>query len=459
MTDPATILVVDDQESAREFLGRYLEDVGYRTLLADSVEAALRALQAESVDLVITDLRMPEIDGVEGLRRMRSIEPQLPVIVLTAFATVETAVQAMKLGAFDYVRKPFEAEEMEIIVARALEHRRLVEENKKLRAEVASRYRLENIIGKSSAMLKMFEMVRKVSPVDVPVLITGESGTGKDLVARAIHGQSRRAGQTFLSINCAAVPESLLESELFGHEKGAFSGAERARPGYFREADGGTLFLDEIGDMSLGQQAKLLRVLESGELIPVGAEHPVQVDVRLVAATNQNLDERVQAQEFRADLLFRIETVQIRLPPLRERREDIPLLVAYFLERTEVRPGQRAPRLGGAVMKLLLGYDWPGNVRELEHSIEHAVLVAEGDEIGVEDLPPRLRGDVGATAGRAFSTAEGTYRQAKQAFERAYLTDLLERTHGSVSAAARIAGIHRATLHEKLKRLGIGARE
>jgi DNA-binding NtrC family response regulator len=211
--------------------------------------------------------------------------------------------------------------------------------------------------------------------------------------------------------------------------------------------------------MSLGQQAKLLRVLESGELIPVGAEHPVQVDVRLVAATNQNLDERVQSQEFRADLLFRIETVQIRLPPLRERREDIPLLVAYFLERTEVRPGQRAPRLGGAVMKLLLGYDWPGNVRELEHSIEHAVLVAEGDEIGVEDLPPRLRGDVGATAGRAFSTAEGTYRQAKQAFERAYLTDLLERTHGSVSAAARIAGIHRATLHEKLKRLGIGARD
>ncbi len=380
MVERARILVVDDQESARSMLGRYLTAFGYEPRLADSVSAAMATVARERVDLVITDLRMPGLDGLEGLRQLRAFDAGLPTIMLTAHATVETAVQAMKLGAFEYLRKPFEPEELEIVVARALEHRRLVEENQKLKAEVSSRYRLENIIGRAPSMQRLFELVRKVASVDVPVLVSGESGTGKDLVARAIHGLGTRAAATFLSINCAAVPENLLESELFGHERGAFSGAERARLGYFREADGGTLFLDEIGDMSLGQQAKLLRVLESGELIPVGAERPVHVDVRVIAATNQDLEEMARTQRFRRDLLFRIDTVHIRLPPLRERREDIVVLVAHFLEHAPVRPGGSVPRLGKTAMRKLLDYGWPGNVRELEHAIEHAVLVAERTE-------------------------------------------------------------------------------
>jgi len=454
----ATILVIDDQESARTFFGRYLEEVGYKVLLADSVTRALELVGAERVDAVVTDLRMPGMDGLAGLRELKARDAQLPVIMLTAFATVETAVQAMKLGAFDYVKKPFEPEEMEIILARALEHRRLIEENQKLKAEVAGRFRLENMVGRSAAMLKVFELCRKVAGADVPVLVTGESGTGKDLVARALHGLSPRAQKSFLSINCAAVPETLLESELFGHEKGAFTGAERSRPGYFRQADGGTLFLDELGEMSMAAQAKLLRVLESGELIPVGSETPVHVDVRLVAATNRDLEAHVAAGRFRKDLLFRIDIVGVRIPPLRERREDVPLLVAHFLERARVAPGAVPPRLNAAAMRILLDYPWPGNVRELEHAIEHAVLVARGEEIGPDDLPPRLRDADGRKAAwQDPALAEGSYRDARSAFEKVYFREVLARAGGSVSRAAKLAGIHRGTFHEKLNRLGIAA--
>jgi two-component system response regulator HydG len=456
MGEPATILVIDDQESARRFLGRYLEDFGYRVRLADSVATALDQLREAPVDVVITDLRMPGIDGIQGLRQIKALEPQLPVILLTAYATVETAVRAMQLGAFDYLRKPFEAEEMQIVVARALAHQRLVEENRKLRAEIEARYSLENMVGKSLAMEKVFELIRKVAVVDLPVLITGESGTGKDLVARAIHGLSQRSQQTFLSVNCAAVPESLLESELFGHEKGAFSGALRARQGYFREADGGTLFLDEIGDMSAGQQAKLLHVLESGELIPVGADQPVLVNVRVLAASNQDLEQLAEAKRFRSDLLFRIDTVRVQLPPLRERREDIPLLVAHFLERARLRQAAVPPRMGTAAMRQLLDYDWPGNVRELEHAIDHAVVVAEGGEICAEDLPERSRASgTAARPRRASSWSAGTYRNALRAFEKDYFSAILKRAAGNVSEAAALAGVHRATFYEKLKRLGL----
>jgi two-component system response regulator AtoC len=454
MNRKATVLVIDDQESARTLLGRHVEAFGHRSLLAGSVKSALECLQREHVDLVITDLRMPEMDGIEGLRQFKTADAQLPVIVLTAHATIETAVMAMKLGAFDYLRKPFEPEEMEIVVARALEHRRLVEENKKLRAQVDAQYRLENLIGKSAAMTHVFDLIRRVGPARAPVLVTGESGTGKDLVARAIHGLSPRARKTFLSLNCAAVPENLLESELFGHEKGAFSGADRSRAGYFREADGGTLFLDEIGDMSLGQQAKLLRVLESGDFIPVGSEQPVHVDVRVIAATNQDLESLAGQKKFRLDLLFRINTVTIRLPPLRERREDIPVMVAHFLEKNAGGLKGPAPRMSTAAMRALFAYDWPGNVRELEHAIEHAVLVADGDEIGPQDLPPRLHGASSAgTGGR--SALSGAYREARRQFERDYMVDVLKRAEGNISRAADLAGIHRATFHAKLHRLGL----
>jgi two-component system response regulator HydG len=453
MTKGTTILVVDDRASARDFMARYLEGIGYRVLLASSVPEAEEQVATQAVHLVIMDLKMPKIDGIEGLRRLKAHDSMLPVIVLTAYATVETAVTAMKLGARDYLRKPFETEEMEILIARALEHRRLVEENIKLRAAISDRYRLENLIGKSRAMERIFELIRKAAAAELPVLITGESGTGKDLVARAIHGLSRRAERTFLTINCAAVPDSLLESELFGHTRGAFSGAESERAGYFREADGGTLFLDEIGEMSTNQQAKLLQVLESGEFLPVGSDQAQRVDVRIVTATNQDLEGLIEEQRFRQDLLYRIDTVHVHMPPLRERREDIPLLAAHFLERVELRTGRPAPDMGGQAMRLMLSYDWPGNVRELEHSIDHAVMVAESGEISAADLPPRLRGGQDGSAAPAFT---GSYRDEKRRFEQHYFDQVLERAEGNISSAAQLAGLHRATVHEKLKQLGLG---
>ncbi len=455
MDAPSTILVVDDQDSSREVLARFLGELGYTTLAAADVPAALTLLHGHNVDLVITDLRMPRIDGLECLRRIKTLDADLCVIMVTAYASVDTAVAAMKAGAFDYVKKPIEFEELELVVARALRHRGLVRENRELRAQVESRFRVDNIIGKGRAMAAVFELIRKVAPAEVPVLITGESGTGKDLVARAVHGLSRRAHRTFFSVNCAAVPESLLESELFGHVKGAFSGAERARVGYFREADGGTLFLDEIGDMSLAQQAKLLRVLESGELIPVGSEQPVRVDVRLVTATNCNLEELTTGRRFRSDLLFRIDAVRIELPPLRERREDIPLLIEHFLHKA----GNRGLRLSRSAMQKIFDYSWPGNVRELENAIERALLVASGDEVQPSDLPARVRGGSGFGNAQAddVARAEKPFRQARQSFEHAYFAALLERADGNITTAAKLAGLHRATLHAKLKLLGLVA--
>jgi DNA-binding NtrC family response regulator len=455
MAERATILVVDDQAPARDILSRYLEDVGYRPITAESVARAQEILSREIIDAVLVDLRMPGADGIEGLRQFKKYDAQMPVILVTAHATVESAVAAMKLGAFDYLRKPIEFEQLEIVVGRALEHRRLLQENRKLRAVIEERYRLDNLLGKSPRMQALFELIRKVGPADVPVLITGESGTGKDLVAHALHGQSPRAGARFLSINCAAVPESLLESELFGHERGAFSGAVRARTGYFREASGGTLFLDEIGDMSPGHQAKLLHALESGEIIPVGSERPVEVDVRLVTATNRDLEDLTREGKFREDLLFRIDTVRLDLPPLRERRDDIPLLAAHFLERVALTSGAEAPSLGSAAMRCLLDHTWPGNVRELAHAIEHAVLVANGERIEPQDLPGRVLGERSGALPVAARPAGQAFREARTVFERAYFSEIIKRAEGKISLAARLAGIHRATFHKKLRQLGL----
>jgi len=455
MSERASILVVDDQAPARDILSRYLKDVGYRPLTAESVTRAQEILAKEPIDAVLLDLRMPGADGIEGLRQFKKHDAQMPVILVTAHATVESAVAAMKLGAFDYLRKPIEFEQLEIVVGRALEHRRLLQENRKLRAVIEDRYRLDNLLGKSPKMQALFDLIRKVGPADVPVLITGESGTGKDLVARALHGQSPRARAKFLSINCAAVPESLLESELFGHERGAFSGAVRARTGYFREAHGGTLFLDEIGDMSPGQQAKLLHALESGEIIPVGSEHPVRVDVRLIAATNRDLEALTRSGEFREDLLFRIDTVRLELPPLRERRDDIPLLAAHFLERVALTSGVEAPSLTTAAMRRLLDYAWPGNVRELAHAIEHAVLVASGGQIQPEDLPGRVLGEQSVPEAVAVGSDGQSFREARRKFERAYFSGIIKRAEGKISLAAQLAGIHRATFHKKLRQLGM----
>ncbi len=456
MSEPACVLAIDDQETSRTVLARFLGDLKYRALTADSVRSALAVLERERVDVIITDLRMPDMDGLKGLVEFKRVDPDMVVVLVTAYATVDTAVEAMKLGAFDYLKKPFQFDELEMVVTRAVRHRELLRENRELRAEVQSRFRLENLVGKSPAMMRVFDLLRKVAPADVPVLITGESGTGKDLVARAIHGLSPRSGKKFLSLNCAAVPEGLLESELFGHVKGAFTGADRGRPGYFREADGGTLFLDEIADMSLAHQSKLLRVLESGEVVPVGTEQVARVDVRLVAATNKDLEVQVRAGKFREDLLYRIDTVRVELPPLRDRREDIPLLITHFLAKADAGAHGMVHHMGKAAMSRLTDYPWPGNVRELENAVERAVLVAAGAEIGADDLPARVRGAVEAPApGREPQPTllRGAFRDAKRQFELAYFKDLLRKAGGNVTAAARLAGIHRATFHAKLRQL------
>ncbi|MFZ4579846.1 MAG: sigma-54-dependent transcriptional regulator, partial [Myxococcota bacterium] len=328
-----TILFIDDQKSARDLFSRQLDPERFRPLTAPGVLAAEELIRQEAPDVIVTDLRMPDIDGLDGLERFHTLDPELPVILITAFGTVETAVEAMKRGAFDYVRKPFDTGELEIVIDRALGHRNLLRENARLRSEVARKSASDDIICRAPAMMSVMDLAARVAPSDFSVLILGESGTGKDLFAKRIHQLSNRASAPFVSLNCSAIPEHLLESELFGHEKGAFSGATNARAGFFAEADGGTLFLDEIGDMSPNLQPKLLRVLQNGEYYRVGSRRLTKTDVRLVCASNRRIEELVEKGQFRQDLYYRINTVRIALPPLRQRTEDIPLLVEHFLQK------------------------------------------------------------------------------------------------------------------------------
>ncbi len=444
------VLVIDDLEQARQMVKRTLSPACEVFDFA-AVAEALLALGRAEFDVILTDLRMPGIDGLEGLKRFKQKAPEIPVIIMTAFATVETAVAAMKAGAFDYLKKPFDPEELELLVERAVEHVRLRRENAQLKTALAGGYQLHGIVGKSGSMREVVGLLERVAPSDVPVLIEGESGTGKDLLARAVHAMSRRAAGPYLALNMSAIPENLAEAELFGHEKGAFSGADVAREGFFAEAEGGTLFLDEIGTLPLTVQAKLLRVLQDGDYIPVGARKPRKANVRIVAATNEQLRKAVDAGRFREDLFFRLRVVPVRLPPLRERREDIPLLLEHLVKKHSLRLGRPALPLEPAALRAVLDHPWPGNIRELEHAIERALLLARGDAITVEDLPPELAppeaGEAGAEAGR--------YKRARDAWERRWFEDLLREAGGSVARAAELAGLHRSTLYEKLARIGL----
>ena len=455
MSEKPSLMVVDDLDSARQMVKRVLGRA-YAVYDFGSVAEALPALDRAAFDAIVTDLRMPGIDGIEGLRRFKAKVPEVPVILVTAFATVETAVEAMKAGAFDYLKKPFEPEELEIVVARAVEHGRIRRENAQLRSALTSEFSLQGIVGKSQAMKDLVSLLERIAPSDVPILIEGESGTGKDLLARAAHAMSSRAAGPYVALNMSAIPENLAEAELFGHEKGAFTGAEQARAGFFAEADGGTLFLDEVGLLPPGLQPKLLRVLQDGEYIPVGSRKPRKANVRIVAATNEDLRKSVKEGRFREDLWFRLRVVPLRLPPLRERREDVPMLVEHLVKKHALRLSRPPLRPDAEAMRALLDHPWPGNVRELEHAIERGLLLARGDTITLVDLPPELAQpapDAGAGG------AEGRYRRARDAWERKFLEDLLREAGGSVGKAAELAGIHRSTLYEKLARYGLVDKE
>lgn len=447
------VLFIDDQQAARDLFIRLLDPARFQPVVAPGVRAAEDYLRTGPADVVVTDLRMPDVDGLEGLERLHAIDPDLPVVLITAFGTVETAVEAMKRGAFDYLRKPFDPGELEIVIERALQHRQLLQENKHLRSQVARSNVPAEIICAAPAMQPVIRLITRVAPSDASVLMLGESGTGKDVFAQHLHKLSHRASAPFVSINCSAIPEHLLESELFGHEKGAFSGAATARDGFFAEADGGTLFLDEIGDMSLALQPKLLRVLQNGEYYRVGSRRLAKTDVRLVCASNQAMEDLVEKGQFRRDLYYRINTVRIDLPALRQRMEDLPALADLFLAKARQRDPALPSRWSPAALQCMMDYHWPGNVRELQHMVERAALVTDGDVILPSALPDAMHGKAPQ---RSTAVSEDLpFKEARKSFEHSYFTRLLERCHHNVQKAAEEAGLHRSTLYEKLASLGI----
>ncbi|HEX9818622.1 MAG TPA: sigma-54 dependent transcriptional regulator [Methylomirabilota bacterium] len=457
MAEPR-ILIVDDEPDMVDNCARILRRAGHRCLTATDPHRALALLQSEHPDLLLTDLKMPEIDGLALLHRARELDPALPVVVITAFATIESAVAAIKDGAFDYLPKNFSVDQLTLVVERALRQRRLALENRNLREQLQSTLGLDNVVGRSPAMAQVFELLKKAARSEANILVLGESGTGKELIARAVHANSPRAAQAFVPVDCASLPENLLESELFGHEKGAFTGAMRTKPGLMEVASGGTLFLDEIGDLPVSLQVKLLRSLQERQIRRVGGTGLIDVDVRVVSATNRDLRESVARGQFREELYYRVNVIEIRLPPLRERAGDVRLLAQAFLKRY----GQtRVLAYDDAAMAALEAYAWPGNVRELQNVVERACALAEGDMVTLRDLPDHVRAGTrradtpGAAAMPGEAQMAGTHdlglKEAKERWmavlEASYLRQLLERHQGNISAAAKAAGIDRKTFH------------
>jgi DNA-binding NtrC family response regulator len=441
MATKANLLVVDDELIVRDSLDKWFREEGYDVTVADSAQDALAKMAARKFDLALVDIKMPGTDGVELQRRMHEIDPDMLVIIMTGYASVETAVAALKNGAYDYVSKPFDPDDIAHTVHNALSHKHAQEENARLRETVASVVRPQEIVGQSAAMIRVFEAIQTVGPTDATVLITGESGTGKELCARAIHAASPRHYNPMVVIHCGALTETLLESELFGHEKGAFTGAQYRKKGSFEVADGGTVFLDEIGDISLKTQTDLLRVLQEREITRVGSTHPIHVDFRCIAATNKNVQQLVDEGHFRPDLFYRLNVFQIQLPPLRERKGDIPVLVEHFIRKFSASMNKKITRVQPAAMALLDRYQWPGNVRELENAIERAMVVAQEPEIREEDFVLRL------------PVAEPSVRTLEDV-EKAHILSVLQECKGNQTLAAEILDIDRVTLHNKLKKYG-----
>ncbi|TLM68915.1 MAG: sigma-54-dependent Fis family transcriptional regulator [Deltaproteobacteria bacterium] len=456
-TDPKKhrILIVDDEESLREFLSIMLHREGYQVDTAvDGLQAAAH-LRDHTYDLVISDIKMPRMGGLELLRHIKERAPETVVLMVTAFSTTEEAVEAMKQGAYDYITKPFQNEEIRLIVKNALERRELRQENLALKEELGKRYSFEGLIGKSKAMQDVITLIRKVAASPVKVLITGESGTGKELVARAIHFQSDRRDQPFVPINCGAIPENLLESELFGHEKGSFTGAISQKQGLFETASGGTIFLDEIGELPPMMQVKLLRVLQENEFRRVGGTRAIQVDVRVVAATNRQLEEAVSNGSFREDLYYRFNVIRIDLPPLRSRREDIPMLIDWFWERFT---GRKEVQVAEDAMRRLIDYHWPGNIRELENVIERATVLGHEGRITLDCLPPNLlTGVAGGVSPLTDIPETGMDLDAYLGeIEKEILLKALARTNGVRKAAAELLGITFRSIRYRLAKFGYG---
>jgi two-component system, NtrC family, response regulator AtoC len=449
MKNKTEILVVDDEAIIRDSLCDWLKDAGHEVLKAENGAGALEIVEQKRPDIAIVDLVMPGIDGIEFIKRAKAINPAIQVVVMTAYASIPTAITAMKEGAFDYIEKPFSPERIEMLVAKLEEHRQLVEDNIQLSQTLKDQYRFEDIITKSSRMQKIIELIKVVAASHATVLITGESGTGKELVARAIHSQSPRKDRPLIAVSCAALPESLLESELFGHEKGAFTGAHAQRKGKIELAHRGTLFLDEIGEMSANIQVHLLRVLEEKEFTRVGGNELIKVDVRLVSATNRDLQAAIKSGHFREDLYYRLNVVTIDLPPLRERKEDIPLLAEHFLKRFSAENQKTVSGFSGEMMDFLVKYPWPGNVRELENTIERAVILSKGPEIQLADLLQRNS----PLVGKAITG------QSLQDVEREHILSVLNETGGNLARAARILGISRATLYNKSRAYGLNVKK
>jgi DNA-binding NtrC family response regulator len=447
-----TVLVVDDDAGLRESFRLILEDE-YDVIDVTDGHQALEVVRAAQVDVVLLDIRLPEMDGIEVLERIKQLEEQVEVILVTAVKTVKTAVGAMKLGAFDYVTKPFEEDELLATIRRALQKRSLEREVAYLRTELARRSGLDDIVGQHAEMQKLFRTIAQIAQTSSTVLISGESGTGKELVARAIHRMSPRRDKPFVAVNPAAISEALVESELFGHEKGAFTGAYQRKPGRFELAQGGTLFLDEIASLKPEMQAKLLRVLQERELERVGGTRTIRLDVRIVAASNVDLRQAVEREAFRADLYYRLNVVPITVPPLRERRSDVPLLVEHFIQRYTTELGKRIAGLTPEAMAALQEYPWPGNVRELQNVVERAVALVEAGPIGLNDLPTDLL--LPDHRLRVKQAENLPLRTATDEFERQIVLRVLERVQWNRSEASRILGIHRNSLKMKLKRWGV----
>ncbi len=452
------LLIVDDEPNLLESFKIGLELKGYAVTIADSGKQALEVCEKKAFDAVLLDVRMPDMDGLETLHHLMDQNSEQVVIMLTAHGSITNAVEAGRIGACDYLEKPSTPEAVDIRIQNSLERRNLSKENRQLKSQLREKNKLEGIVGTSGPMQEVYSLVERIAATESTALITGETGTGKELVARAIHYNGPRSEQRFYALHCAAIPEELLESELFGHEKGAFTGAVSQKMGIFEAADSGSLFLDEVGEMSQAAQVRLLRVLQEREFIPVGSTTPKKTDVRLIAATNRNLSEDVKASKFREDLYYRLNVIEIEIPPLRKRRDDVPLLVKHFVRKYAPKDRQGKIQVSEEALQQIVKYDWPGNVRELENVIERGIALSANDLLEISDLPEHLQLETPKSTTLEQSYAHLSLQEARENFEQGYIREVLQKTNGNITHASKMAGIAWQNFHQKLKKYGIDAK-